>query len=321
MTHPGARSFQAGCAPKAPAITPRRASPTRARPAPRPPRPAAAGWPAGSAAPPATAPPRRSAEPIRRPAEPHRRSARAPRGAGTAGSASDAARAGGVSRTPRRRSVRPSQASITARVRSQRRPLISSSYSSASRRRARNSVLSTTGRDIPSRSPISPYDSPSSSRRTRIRWWSSDTPRNAPRRSSSSCLLSTAASGPGALENRSSAVVRGLPLLLERDLVAAPSATKLVDAGVLRDPVDPRLEHDRPLGVPQPAQNRDEHLLGDVLGPVGIADDAAHIGADPAAIARRTAPRTRCPHRAGPPSRARGRSATKFEGPLEAAVP
>ena len=47
--------------------------------------------------------------------------------------------------------MRPSQASISARVRSQRRPLISSSYSSASRRRARNSVLSTIGRDISSR--------------------------------------------------------------------------------------------------------------------------------------------------------------------------
>jgi len=93
-----------------------------------------------------------------------------------------------------------------------------------------------------------------------MRRWTSDTPRSAP--------------------------VRPVPLRVEGHLEAAARPSQLVDAGVLGDLVDPRLERDRPLGVPKSAQGRDEHLLGDVLGAVGVGQDPAHVGADPAAIAR-----------------------------------
>ena len=69
-------------------------------------------------------------------------------------------------------------------------------------------------------------------------------------------------------------VVGVVVLGLERDLAGAASAAELVDAGVLGDLVDPRLERDRALGLAQAAQRRDEDLLGDVLGAGVVADHA-----------------------------------------------
>ena len=78
----------------------------------------------------------------------------------------------------------------------------------------------------------------------------------------------------------------GVVVVLERDLAHASRPAELVDAGVLGDLVEPRLERDRPLGVAQAAQRGDEHLLGDVLGAGVVADHPEHVGADPAAVAR-----------------------------------
>ena len=218
--------------------------------------------------------------------------------------------------------VRPSQASITARVRWQRRPLISSSYSSASRRRARNRVLSTTGRDISEpradlavgqalelaqdEDPVMELGHPAE--------------RAAQILELLLALDRDVGAGRGARDS-SFSPPRSLPFRVERDLAAAPSPPELVDAGVLGDLVDPRLERDRSFGLPQPAQDRDEHLLGDVLGPVDVADDPADVRRGSACDTASTAARRRCPRRAGPPPQARGRCATRSAAPLEAAVP
>ena len=65
----------------------------------------------------------------------------------------------------------------------------------------------------------------------------------------------------------------------------AAAAPVCVDAGVLRDLVDPRLERDRPLGLPHPPQRGDEHLLRDVLRAAVVLDHPEHEGADPALVA------------------------------------
>ena len=73
---------------------------------------------------------------------------------------------------------------------------------------------------------------------------------------------------------------------LERDLLGPPGAAELVDAGVLGDLVDPRLERDRPLGLAHAAQRGDEDLLRDVLGTAVVLDHAHDVGVDPPLVAR-----------------------------------
>jgi hypothetical protein len=72
---------------------------------------------------------------------------------------------------------------------------------------------------------------------------------------------------------------------VEGDLLGAPGAPELVDAGILRDLVDPRLEVDRPLGLAHAAQRGDEDLLSDVLGAAVVLDHAEHVGGDAALVA------------------------------------
>jgi hypothetical protein len=62
--------------------------------------------------------------------------------------------------------------------------------------------------------------------------------------------------------------------------VGSAAAPKFVDAGVSGDLVDPGLEGDRPLGFPEAAERRDEHVLGDVLRPAVVRHHSEHIGAD-----------------------------------------
>jgi hypothetical protein len=85
-------------------------------------------------------------------------------------------------------------------------------------------------------------------------------------------------------------VQRGSPLFrlgvgLERHLLDAPGSPELVDAGILGDLIDPRLERDRPVSAAQTAQGRDEDLLGDVLGTSVVPDHPEHVSADPPAVA------------------------------------
>jgi hypothetical protein len=72
---------------------------------------------------------------------------------------------------------------------------------------------------------------------------------------------------------------------LERDLLRAPPPAVGVDAGVLGDLVDPRLEGDRSLGLAHAPQRGDEHLLRDVLGPAVVLDHPADVGGDAALVA------------------------------------
>jgi hypothetical protein len=72
---------------------------------------------------------------------------------------------------------------------------------------------------------------------------------------------------------------------VERDLVRVARPPPRVDAGVLRDLVDPRLEDDLRLGLAHAAQRRHEDLLRDVLGAPVVADHAAHVGGDPCLVA------------------------------------
>jgi hypothetical protein len=73
---------------------------------------------------------------------------------------------------------------------------------------------------------------------------------------------------------------------VHRDFLGAPGAAELVDAGVLGDLVDPRLERDRAVGLAHAAQRGDEDILRDVLGAAVVLDHAEHVGGDPALVAR-----------------------------------
>ena len=83
------------------------------------------------------------------------------------------------------------------------------------------------------------------------------------------------------------AVVGGAEALLGvvGDLLRAPRATELVDARVLGDLVDPRLEGDRAVGLSHAPQRRHEHVLGDVLSPGVVVDHAVDVGGDPPVVA------------------------------------
>jgi hypothetical protein len=72
---------------------------------------------------------------------------------------------------------------------------------------------------------------------------------------------------------------------VERDLVGAPRAAERVDARVLGDLVDPRLEVDRTLGLAHPAQGGHEDLLRDVLGPTVVLDHPVHVRRDAPLVA------------------------------------
>ena len=73
-------------------------------------------------------------------------------------------------------------------------------------------------------------------------WWFSDSPPKAPRRSSRRCLLSIAAGGVGRKRQQARAAADRALVGVERHLAGALAAPELVDAGVLGDLVDPRLE-------------------------------------------------------------------------------
>ena len=72
---------------------------------------------------------------------------------------------------------------------------------------------------------------------------------------------------------------------VEGDLLRAARAAELVDAGVARDLVDPRLEGDRALGGAHAAQRGDEDLLDEVLGTAVVLDHAEDVGGDAALVA------------------------------------
>jgi hypothetical protein len=72
---------------------------------------------------------------------------------------------------------------------------------------------------------------------------------------------------------------------VEGDLLGTARATELVDAGVLRDLVDPRLEGDGTVGLAHAAQRGDEDLLRDVLGAAVVLHHPEHVGGDPALVA------------------------------------
>jgi hypothetical protein len=77
-----------------------------------------------------------------------------------------------------------------------------------------------------------------------------------------------------------------LVIALERNRLLATGATEVVDARILRYLVNPRLEQDRTLAGPDPAQRRDEDLLRDVLGAAVVADHPVHVSPDLPAVAR-----------------------------------
>ena len=72
---------------------------------------------------------------------------------------------------------------------------------------------------------------------------------------------------------------------VEGDLLGALGAPEGVDARVLGDLVDPRLEGDRRLGGAHPPQGGHEHVLRDVLGAAVVVDHAVDVGPDPPLIA------------------------------------
>ena len=73
---------------------------------------------------------------------------------------------------------------------------------------------------------------------------------------------------------------------VHRDLLGAAGAPELVDARVLGDLVDPRLEGDRAVGLAHAAQRGDEDVLRDVLGAAVVLDHAEDVGGDAALVAR-----------------------------------
>jgi hypothetical protein len=69
------------------------------------------------------------------------------------------------------------------------------------------------------------------------------------------------------------------------DLLGAPRAAVRVDAGVLGDLEDPRLEGDRALRLADAAQRGDEDLLGDVLGAAVVLDHPEDVAGHAALVA------------------------------------
>src|SRR4051794_9880072 len=69
------------------------------------------------------------------------------------------------------------------------------------------------------------------------------------------------------------------------DLLRALVAAELVDARVLGDLIDPRLERDRAVGVAHAAQRRHEDVLGQVLRAGVVLDHAEDVRGDPPVIA------------------------------------
>ena len=69
------------------------------------------------------------------------------------------------------------------------------------------------------------------------------------------------------------------------DLLGALGAPEGVDARVLGDLVDPRLEGDRGLGGAHAPQGGHEHVLRDVLGAAVVVDHPVDVGPDPPLIA------------------------------------
>ena len=86
-------------------------------------------------------------------------------------------------------------------------------------------------------------------------------------------------------EQRPAAIAQFL-VRVERDLARPPAAAVLVDAGVLGDLIDPRLERDLLVGGSQTAQGRHEDVLGDVLGAAVVTDTTEDEHADPLRVAR-----------------------------------
>ena len=99
--------------------------------------------------------------------------------------------------------------------------------------------------------------------------------------------MSTAASGSGPVGDEPHVIGRREPVVgVVGDLLGAAAAAIGVDAGVLGDLVDPRLEGDRPLGLAHAAQRGDEHLLRDVLGAAVVLHHPVGVRGDPALVAR-----------------------------------
>ena len=116
-----------------------------------------------------------------------------------------------------------------------------------------------------------------------IRWWLSDSPLE--RAAEVVEALFMLDDGVGAMGDQARRLDL-LPIGFERHLTDAPRATKLVDAGVLGDLVQPWLEGDRPFGGAEPAQRGDEYLLRDVLSALVIPDHPEHVGPDPRPVTR-----------------------------------
>ena len=121
---------------------------------------------------------------------------------------------------------------------------------------------------------------------TRISWWASLRPSNAPWSCSSSQARVDLGLGRRLRRDEPSAVVGAEALVgVVGDDLGPARAPPRVDARVLGDLVDPRLEGDRPLGGAQAPQRRDEDVLGDVLGAPVVAEHPAGVGRDRALVA------------------------------------
>ena len=99
-------------------------------------------------------------------------------------------------------------------------------------------------------------------------------------------MAATAASGDGP-EPTSLRVVGGGEALVGvvGDLLGALGAPERVDAAVLGDLVEPRLERERLLGLAHAAQRRDEDLLRHVLRAAVVLDHPEHVGVDAPVVA------------------------------------
>src|SRR5437588_6850299 len=72
---------------------------------------------------------------------------------------------------------------------------------------------------------------------------------------------------------------------LDRNFPGPLNAPELVDAGVLRDLVDPGFERDRAIARAHPAEGRDEDVLSYVLRAAMVPDHSEHVREDATAIA------------------------------------